>query len=187
MARQTWHNDDGLVVKGPKYHGDRSVSVNTFRELASKGGRIKEAIMDYDLALLTAQGGKSYTTDRNNDGVVDGFNGGDQRLPKRSSILRVTVIATETAVGGTTIKLGTFQEDGTAILDNDLITVTEGVTANLAAGMRTYGAGAKVAAAVGTAGIGAADVYMGLTAAGTFTAGKGVIIVEYVDPLGDTA
>lgn len=182
----TWHNPDGLRVKFAEYYKDPANFVNVPRELANKGGAVKEMIIDYDLAQLSAMGGTSFTTDINNDGTRDGFNDGDYRLPKRSSVLRVTILATESAAGGTSITVGTYTKAGAAVAATGLVTATEGVTANLAAGKRTFGAGALAAAAAGTDGVGANDVYVAIASTGTFTAGKGRILVEYIDPLGDT-
>jgi hypothetical protein len=180
-----WTNPDGLQVKFPNYYRNPANFVNRPRELASRGGLIKEIVIDYDLARLGANG-VSYTSDLNNDGTLDGFNTGDVSLPANASVLRVTLVASEAAVGGTSITLGTFGLTGTAISATSLITATEGVIANLnTIGGRTYGAGALVAASVDTAGVGTADAYIALTASGTFTAGKGRILIEYIDPLGD--
>lgn len=180
-----WTNPDGLQVKFPNYYNDPKNFVNRPRALPSKGGLIKEIVIDYDLARLGANG-VSYTSDLNNDGTLDGFHTGDIYLPANASVLRVTLVASEVAVGGTSITLGTFALTGAAIDADGLITATEGVIANLnTVGGRTYGAGAFVAAAVDTPGVGTADSYIALTAAGTFTAGKGRILIEYIDPLGD--
>ena len=186
-APGTWVNPDGLRVPFADYYKVPSNFVNVPRELASKGGLVKEMVIDYDMLQLSNSGGTSFTTDNDNNGVVDGFNDGDFRLPKHSSVLRVTVIATEAAAGGTSFTVGTYTKAGAAVAATGLVTATEGVLANInAAGKRTLGAGALTAAAVGTAGVGAADVYVAIAATGTFTAGKGRILVEYIDPLGDT-
>lgn len=180
-------NEDGLQVKYGNYWNDPKNFVNVPRTIAGKGGLVKEIVIDYDLLQLGANG-VSYTSDLNNDGTRDGFNTGDCALPANSSVLRVTLLVTEAAAGGTSITLGTFGLTGTAQDADGLITATEGVLANLnAVGKRVYGAGAFVAATAGTAGVGSADAYLALTASGTFTAGKGRIIIEYVDPLGDVA
>lgn len=180
-----WTNPDGLQVKFPSYYRNPANFVNRPRELASKGGLIKEVVIDYDLVRLGANG-VSYTSDLNNDGTLDGFHTGDVYLPAYASVLRVTVVATEAAAGGTSITLGTFGLTGTAIDADGLISATEGVVANLnTIGGRTYGAGAYVATSVDTPSIGAADGYLALTASGTFTAGKGRILIEYIDPLAD--
>jgi hypothetical protein len=180
-----WTNPDGLQVKFPNYYRNPANFVNRPRALPSKGGLIKEIVIDYDLPRLGASG-VSYTADLNNDGTLDGFHTGDIYLPANASVLRVTLVASEVAVGGTSITLGTFGLTGTAISANSLITATEGVLANLnTIGGRTYGAGALVSTSVDTAGVGTADAYIALTASGTFTAGKGRILIEYIDPLGD--
>lgn len=187
-ASGAWQNPDGLTVKFGDYYKNPSNFTNVPRAYAGTGRMIKSIVIDYDLAQLSASGGVSYTRDLNNDGVVDGFDLGDTYLPANSSVLRVTVIATEAAAGGTSITLGTYGLTGTAISANSLVTATEGVLANLnAVGKRTYGAGALVAATAGTAGVGTSDAYVALAASGTFTAGKGRILIEYIDPLGDTA
>lgn len=180
-----WINPDGLKVPFGNYYKTPANFVNRPRALASQGGLIKHIIIDYDLAKLGADG-VSYTTDLNNDGVVDGFTTGDCYLPANASVLRCIVVASEAAVGGTSITLGTFGLTGTAIDADGLITATEGVIANLnTVGGRTYGAGVYVATSVDTAGVGTADAYLALTAAGTFTAGKGKILIAYIDPLVD--
>ena len=180
-----WTNPDGLQVKFGNYYREAGNFVNVPRALPSKGGLVKEIVIDYDLAELGANG-VSYTSDLNNDGTRDGFNTGDCCLPANASVLRVVVVASVAAAGGTSIALGTFGLTGTAIDADGLVTATEGVVANLnTVGGRTYGAGAYVATSVDTAGVGTADAYLALTAVGTFTAGTGRILIEYIDPLGD--
>jgi hypothetical protein len=180
-----WHNPDGLNVKFANYYTNPANFINRPRAL-NTDGLIKQIVIDYDLELLGANG-VSYTSDLNNDGTRDGFNTGDVYLPAYSSVLRTIVVATEAAAGGTAVTLGTFGLTGSAIDADGLITATEGAVANLdTVGGRTYGAGAYVATSVDTPSIGAADGYLALTAAGTFTAGKGRILIEYIDPLGDS-
>lgn len=175
-----WYNADGLVVRfGADYEGFTD-GINVPR-LISTDGPEKVMQIKYDLVALGANG-KSYTTDRNNDGTLDGFNDGDAKLPAYASVTRVIVLPTVAAAGGTSIKLGTFQADGTAIDDDYLITATEGVLANLdTKGARTYGAGAGVSTSVETASVGSADAHVALTATGTFTAGEGLIYIYYID------
>ena len=181
-----WQNPDGLMVKFPSYYKTPANFVNRLRALPSKGGLIKEAVIDYDLAKLGANG-VSYTTDLDNDGVVDGFNTGDCYLPANSSVLRVTIVVSVAAAGGTSITLGTFGLTGSAIdADAFLTAAGSGVIASFdTVGARTYGDGALLATTAETAGVGTADAYVALTAAGTFTAGKGKILIEYIDPLVD--
>jgi hypothetical protein len=180
----TWVNADGLVVKFADYHKNSENFINIPRGVRTSGA-IKEVWLDYDLSKL-ASGDVSYTTDLTNNGVKDGFNTGDCYLPANASVLRATLIVTEAAAGGTSIKLGTFGLTGSAIDDDFIITATEGVKANIdTVGARVYGNGAGVATTAETAGVGTADAYLAMTIAGTFTAGKGRIVIEYMDPLVD--
>lgn len=179
-----WTNADGLQVPFGNYWNDKYNFVNKPRAL-STAGAIKQLVIEYDLSRIAA-GTTAYPSDLNNDGVADGFDLDSTYLPANSSVLRVTVVATEAAAGGTSFTVGTYQRSGTAIAATGLVTATEGVLANInAVGKRVYGNGALVASAAGTAGVGAVDAYIAISATGTFTAGKGIILIEYVDPLGD--
>jgi hypothetical protein len=181
MAK-AWTNPDGLQVKFANYWNDKTNFVNRPRATSMRG-MVKQLVIDYDLVVPA---GVQYTADLNNDGTADGFDLMDTYLPAYASVLRTVLYVTEAAAGGTSISLGTFQKAGTAISATSLITATEGAIANLdTLGARTIGAGTLNAVANETASVGANDAYVGLTVTGTFTAGKGKIIIEYIDPLGD--
>ncbi len=178
-------NADGLQVYFGDTWRDGKNFANRARAVKTEGA-IKQIVFDYDLSKIAAST-TTYTSDLNNDGTNDGFNTGDTYLPANSSVLRVTLIVKTAAAGGTSITLGTYGLTGSAISATSLITATEGVIANLdTVGARVYGAGALVATTAETAGVGTADAYIAMAAAGTFTAGTGRIIIEYVDPLGDS-
>lgn len=181
MTTGTWHNKDGLLQKFPDYYKKEEHFINRARSVDTAGA-IKQLVIDYDLTKI-ANGAVGFPVDRNNDGTPDGFTEGEVGLPAYASVIRATVYATETAAGGTSFALGTFQIDGTAIDADGIVTNTEAVTANLARGERVYGNGAYVAVTAGTASIGANPGYLAITATGTFTAGKGRIVIEYLDPL----
>ena len=180
-----WYNADGLVVKFPQYYASPAQRVNNQRQVSTMGS-IQTLEIDYDLSLIGA-GNTSYTTDITNAGTLNGFNLGDPYLPANSSVLRCTMVATSAHTGGTSFTVGTYRQSGTAVAATGLITATEGVIANVAAaGQRIYGAGALVSTTAGTAGVGTSNVYVGITVTGTFTAGQGKIIIEYIDPGADT-
>lgn len=180
MATARWHNADGLEVPYGGYYRDPTNFVNKGWELSTLGG-IKQIEMDFDLSAVPA-GTTYFTTDLNNDGTNDGFNDGDPRFPANASVLRVTMIMTTAAVGGTSFTLGTYQITGAALGATSLITATEGVIANVnAIGKRVFGNGSLVQTAAGTAGVGASNAYIGLSTVGAFTAGKGKILIEYID------
>lgn len=186
-APGTWHNPDGLLQKFADYQKNAANFINRPRAVVTDG-LIKQIVIDYDLAQLVADGGTSFQADLNNDGTKDGFTTGDVYLPGSASVLRVSIFPTESAASGTSITVGTYGPTGTAIDADGLVTATEAVTANLATGKRVNGAGAFVALTsnAGTT-IGAANGYLAIAATGTFTAGKGRILIEYVDPVADVA
>lgn len=178
-------NADGLVVRNPQDFAKNLNGENRTTYLVTYGA-INQLEIDVNLAKISAGGTVNYSSDNNNDGTLDGFNTGDVYIPANSTVLRVIYVATEAAAGGTSFTVGTYGVNGTAISANSLITATEGVLANVnAAGKRVYGAGALVAATAGTAGVGTADAYVGIATTGTFTAGKGRLIIEYIDGLPD--
>jgi len=176
-------NADGLQVKfgsywtDPKNFKNRPRSVNTL-------GAEKELVVDFDLTKIPA-GTTSYTADLNNDGTRDGFTSGDVHLPAYASVKQAYLVMTEAAAGGTSITVGTYLKAGSAISATSLVTATEGVLANLdTKGARVYGAGALVATTAETASVGANPAFVGITTAGTFTAGKGRLVIIYTDPVG---
>jgi hypothetical protein len=174
-----WTNADGLQVEFGNFWSDPKNFVNRARSV-SKLGFVKELVVDVDLKRI-ASGTVSYTADLNNDGTADGFSDHDAAIPANASVLDTIFVSTETAAGGTSLKVGIFKKDGTAVDDDFMVTATEGVTANFTLGKRVYGAGAGVATTAGTAGVGANNVYVGLTATGTFTAGKGFLVIRYIE------
>jgi hypothetical protein len=182
MAQAKWQNADGLQVPFANYYKDAGNFVNRGRAVVTAGA-IRQCVVDVDLSRLPA--GVSYTADLNNDGTNDGFSTGDFYFPAQSSILRAFIVMTEAAAGGTSMAVGIHALTGAAIDADGIMTATEGVTANLALGDRVYGAGAYVAATAGTDSIGAADGYLSITTVGTFTAGKGKLVIEYLDPTVD--
>lgn len=177
MSTGTWVNADGLVVKFGGFY--RNPPENFARALTEEGFETYE--FTYDLSKV-ASGATTFTTDRNNDGTLDGFSRGDVPIPANSMITRVLLVPTEAAAGGTSIILGLYQEDGTAIDDSGLITATEGVLANLdAVGSGIQGQGALALPSSGVfTGTGSVDAYVALKATGTFTAGKGKVIIEFL-------
>ena len=174
-----WTNTDGLQVrlasdwKQAALRKNRPGSLNSF-------GALKEIEIDVDLKLLPA-GVVNFTADLNNDGTRDGFYNGDVSLPANSSIISAYYVSGETAVGGTSLAVGLYQVNGTAISATGILTAAAGVTANMAVGKRINGDGALVATAAGTNGVGATRAYIGMTATGTFTAGKGRLVIQYID------
>lgn len=173
-----WTNADGIVVR---FGSDYRNKPANFTRAVPGDNVVKELIFDFDLTKIP-DGTVSYPFDLNNDGTVDGFTKEVPFLPANSVVLSTDLFVTEAAAGGTAIAFGTFLENGTAIDADGLITAAVGVVANLnAVGKRVHGVGAQVALSSNAgASIGTANAFLGLTATGTFTAGKGQILVRYV-------
>jgi len=186
MPVTRWTNADGLQVAFPNYFASYPRLPNQARALDTSGA-IKVLEIDYDLTLIPT-GTVSYSSDANNDGTFDGFSNADTYIPANATVLRTTVVAVNAAAGGTSFTVGTYTRAGAAIAATGLVTATEGVLANInAAGKRIFGAGALCAATAGTAGVGNADAYIGIATTGTFTAGVGRILIEYIDGPVDVA
>jgi hypothetical protein len=175
-----WTNPDGLQVRFGQDWASAALRRNRPGTLKSFGAE-KEIEVDVQWNALTA-GAVGFSADLNNDGTLDGFYNGDVKIPANSKITEVRYVAGETAVGGTAFTVGLYQKNGTAIAATGLITATEGVVANMTLGKVIVGAGSLTALTAGAAGIGANDGYIGITPTGTYTAGKGRLIIRYIDP-----
>jgi hypothetical protein len=166
----TWQNNDGLEVRYGDYHADPARQTNKLTSVKSFGNT-DEFVIDFDLQHISA-GSVSYSTDLDNDGTVDGFTTGDARIPAGSFIKSAVLVLDEAAAGGTSITVGTYQVDGTVVDADGLVDST--ATAALTDGAYIKGAGALVEAEAHAT----LDTYIGIAAVGTFTAGKGKLIVE---------
>lgn len=174
-----WTNPDGLQVR---FASDWKANALRYNRpgVVNSYGRIKEIVVDVDLKKLPA-GATNFSADLNNDGTFDGFYNGDVRIPANSSIVGGQLTMGEAAAGGTSIEVGLWTKAGVAIDSDGLLLPASGVTANMAKGDRINLDGAFVAATAGTNGIGAADGYIGITTVGTFTAGRGQLVIQYVE------
>lgn len=163
----TWYNADGLDVKwGRALSRDKNKAqvVNTL-------GHVVEVKIPFD---LTGPARTSFTTDRNNDGTLEGFNLGDTFIPDQAHILSCEIFMTDTAAaGGTAVTIGTFQVDGTAIDADGLMTAAVATNAAMAANVRLAGNGALINTGV------TQRSFLGLVTTGTFTAGRGYALVRY--------
>lgn len=176
-----WTNADGLHVPFGNYYANRANFVNRPWQLLTYGS-IKQLEVDVDLTTIPT-GTTWATADANNDGTSDSFQEGDPYLPANCSVIRATFVATIGATGGTSFTVGTYSRAGVIISATSLITATEGVIANIAAaGQRVYGAGALTSATAGTSGVGTTNAFIGVSTTGTFTAGTGRLIIEYINP-----
>jgi len=170
----SWMNPSGIVVRNgrdwiaQKSRGNRGGTLSTM-------GAVKQIEIDVDAKRLPA-GAVNYTTDRGNTGTATGFYTGDVSIPAYANIVSAELVVGETFLGGTTLDVGLFELDGSAIDADGLIAAA--AVADLTIGERIVGAGAVIGETVGSE-----QAYIGLTATGTFTAGKGRLIIKYIDPV----
>lgn len=102
-------------------------------------------------------------------------NGTIPKIPAKSVITRAVVLPAKTAfAGGTSYNVGLSQPDGT-VVDADGIFAAITLAQLNAGGTNLATQGALVNASVG-----ANDVQVTAAATGTFTAGSGYIVIEYI-------
>jgi hypothetical protein len=152
MATQI--NSDGLLLRFGRDQGKRGAKAGVTTSTTKKN----ELVLEVDLEGVART---TFSTDRNNDGTVDGFSGLDTPLPAGARIISQNTIELEAAAGGTSFTVGTFQLDGT-VDDADGIRVAAGTN------------GAQVGTQL------TAARYVGVQTVGTYTAGKYKIIIEYM-------
>jgi hypothetical protein len=152
MATQV--NSDGLLLRYGRDQGKRGAKAGVTTSTTKRN----ELVLFVDLEGVART---IYSTDRNNDGTVDGFSGLDTPIPANARILSQNAIQIEAPAGGTSFTVGTYQLDGT-VDDADGIRVAAGTD------------GAQVGTQL------TAARYVGVATVGTYTAGKYKIIIEYM-------
>lgn len=106
---------------------------------------------------------------------VAGLSNLEQVIPAGSSIMSAKLIVKTAFAGGTSLTVGLRQKDGTVINDTGLVTAANAPLASLTpAGKVIVGTGALVNTTIGVN-----PGELQVTAAGTFTAGRAEILVEY--------
>lgn len=187
-----WYNSDGLLVKFPQYQTIPANFINKSR-IMNTYGPTRQIAYYFDLTKL-ATGGIAFTTDINNDGVVDGFNAGDVYIPGGSAIVSVRGIVITPLAGGTALVFDVYEIDGsnTTITNHSIYTATAGATANWSVqgevvtpdGVLPYNSASYVGAdAIPTT----RDAFLAIKASGTFTAGTGLIMVDYIPTAADVS
>lgn len=150
----TYINSSGLLVRFGRDQGVRGAKAGVTTSTTKRN----ELVLVVD---LTGAARTIYSTDRNNDGTVDGFSGLDTPIPANARILSQNVITLVTPAGGTNYVVGTYQENGTADDDDG---IRDAAGAN----------GAQVGTQL------TAQRFVGVKTTGTYTAGKVKIIIEYM-------
>lgn len=152
----TWDNFDGLKVK---YGTDRA-------ERNPKGANAAQATKHMTVSIDIVNGNHALTD----------VSEWDAAIPAGSYIKSADLVVTEAFAGGTSVTIGLAQTDQT-IIDADGIDAAV-LTAALAANKAVACDGALVG---GTDGVGSAAAVVYVTAAGTYTAGKADLVIEYVE------
>jgi hypothetical protein len=147
-------NSDGQVVRFGRDQGNR----NGRAGVTTSTTKLNELVLEVELA---GPAGTRFQMDRNNDGTNDGFSGLDTPIPAGARLISQNVIEVQAPAGGTGFTVGTFNINGTAI-DEDGIRVAAGTN------------GAQIGTQL------TADNFVTVTTAGTYTAGKVKIIVQYM-------
>lgn len=167
----TWYNADGLEIKYGRSNEREKNQVKSVKSF----GHTQELVINFDLDGVSGE--TLFDTDRDNDGTLDGFNTGSVAIPDQAYIESAEVyLSDEAGAGGTSIAVGTYQEDGTAIDDDGLVTAVNGAVANLTANTKVTGSGALIGSGV------TQRSFVAVKAVGTFTAGKGSVIIKYTLP-----
>jgi len=135
-------------------------------------GDFHQLEIDFDAAHLPASGAGSLSTAQINDALVGGV-----RIPAGSLITRAYLYVGTAWVGGTVLTLGlTNATTGAVVSATSVVDATQGAVANLTAG--SWRAGSVTGAVV------AVDSVLTATPTGTFTAGSGKLVVEYLRGVG---
>lgn len=162
MSRNSeWTNADGLVV-GFGARDSKNPNAATVRTQGNVC--IMQFPFDYDTTLEIG-------TDVPSSKSIP--------VPAGSTIKRAQLAVDTAFVGGTNIDFGFMNAAGTAIDD-------DGLDAAVATAALTAGAVITMDGALIGASVGAADAYFGVVTTGTYTAGDGVITIEYILPMPDS-
>lgn len=162
-----WQNDDGLLVR---FEGEQAAPDTPNVPLVNTLGTMHQMVVDVNYDNLPAE-----TSDLNNDGTNDGWNGADPYIPAGSFITRAFIVVETAFAGGTSYNFGLSQLDGT-VIDADGIDAAVAVAA-LGSGNVVVCDGALVG---GTATTGSNNAYIKVAATGSFTAGKAKLVIEYI-------
>jgi hypothetical protein len=160
-------NADGLT----RHYGPQDVR-DQAHQTVDVGGGVKQLVVDVSFDALPG-----FDADASGGSTPDSFSDAAARIPALSGIVSARFLVTTPFAGGTSYTVGLYTKAGAAIDADGLLTAAQLATANIdAAGDFIVGSGALVEATVG-----AADAYLLMAASGTFTAGKGRLVIEYIE------
>lgn len=172
-----WYNADGLNVKEHgDYERDERNFVNRLKAV-NVPGFIKQVVMEIDLPKVGASA-TWYPVDITNNGTNDGFSTEEDYIPAGAAFIRAYFVTSVVGAGGTDFVVGTYQVDGDAIDADAILDATDGAVANMSVvGERIDCSGAL---ATSTTSAITENAWVAVTTNGTFTAGKGTLVLEYI-------
>lgn len=172
MSRQsTWTNPDGLVVGYGTHSKDNDVAAVT-----SERGSVKTLVMEINGTSVPSAWAAANVQPQ---GVI---------IPRGSLIKRSTfqTVVAFTSGGAATLSIGTY--GGTAFTTTDVTTgidATVALTAIDAIGETVVNDGTLVGGTIPVGATADTDVVVGYNyGTAAFTAGKGILTVEYIEPSG---
>lgn len=176
----TNNNKDGLLVKFPGDYERANAPYNNRLKFVGALGPFKYYTLEFDLETVGAST-TYFPFDLNNDGTRDGFSVGEAYLPAGSTITRGYVTTTEVAVGGTDFTIGTYTVTGSTTDADGIVDATDGAIANMGTvGEIIVASGDLLDSGTGQVGI-TVDSWVAVTTNGTFTAGKGTLVLEVLN------
>ncbi len=169
-------NADGLT----RFYGTQTPHDEKY-QVVNIGGGIKQLVVDFSYDDLPG-----YDADASGGSTPDSFSNNIPFIPAGATVLDAVFIVTTGFTSGTSYEVGFEQQDGTVIDANGVFTTTELAQANIAsAGDVRTADGVDVRHTSGTFDNGAVDAsnnaYLRVVEAGTFDAGKGRIVLTYVE------
>src|SRR3712207_4272980 len=94
-------NSNGLLVRFGRDQGNRGAKAG----VTTSTTKLNELVFEVELA---GPARTIFSTDRNNDGTLDGFSGLDTPLPARARLISQNIITLVTPAGGTSFTVGTY-------------------------------------------------------------------------------
>ena len=157
-----WTNSDGLEIRfvNPEA-GQLAAGLNTM-------GAIKTLELDLDYVAST---------------VTAASDSHAAFIPAGAFIVNAFLIGKNASAGGTSIAIGMANKDGTNAVADSILTAALGIQANLNATtvIACNGPRATAASNLHTKFSNTADGYVYTTKVGTFTAGQGRLIINYIE------
>lgn len=161
----TWNNDDGLMIR---FGQDQARETQSIPAVSAPYGAFRTMTVDINWDDLP-----TFTADLNNDGTNEAFSDDHPYIPAGAFITRAFIVVEEAFASGTDYDIGLYDAAGNAL---DAVGIDEAILlASLAANEVHTCDGANVGGTITEA----VDAYIVVAETGSFTAGKGKLVIEY--------